>query len=117
MVAVETIAVLGLACFFAFIAALSAVVLYTVDRAKRQAQDAEPSNVVHLSDRRPAANDYGDAEFLAALESGYLPPDRRLRLYLRIARDARQYPDSQGLRRAAIKNAWEARREMRGKEK
>lgn len=42
-----------------------------------------------------------------------LPADRRVRLYLGIARRLRKYPDARNVRRAAIEKAWEARCEMR----
>jgi hypothetical protein len=42
-----------------------------------------------------------------------LPADRRLRLYLGIARRLRPLPEARGVRRAAIEKAWEARRELR----
>jgi hypothetical protein len=41
-----------------------------------------------------------------------LSPERRLTLYLRIARGARK-AGAPGLRRAAILKAWEARQELR----
>lgn len=46
-----------------------------------------------------------------------LPPEQRLKVYLRIARDARLHPSAQGIRRAAVKNAWAARQELREKER
>lgn len=42
-----------------------------------------------------------------------LPPERRVRLYLGIARRLRKYPHVAGARRAAVEVAWAARRELR----
>jgi hypothetical protein len=51
-------------------------------------------------------------------EGGYvselhLPPERRLRLYLNIARKVRPYPWAKGVRREAVRQAWSARQDLR----
>lgn len=56
----------------------------------------------------PDARDDDDSE----VEEPF-PPERRVRLYLGIARRIRKYPHARGIRHAAIQRAWEARQELR----
>lgn len=50
------------------------------------------------------------------IEERDLTPERRVSLYLTIARRIRKYPYARAARRAAVEQAWEARRELRQSE-